>query len=101
MSRYDITLKYTYKGMPDKVKKYLKDLLGKDEYRMLMHTIRCRQWVMLIGPECSGKSTIREILLRLGYPYVIDDNGVGKIVKTTKVIELGHHFCISELLEND
>ena len=35
---------------------------------------------MLTGPACTGKSTIREILLAIGYPYVVDDAGVGRVV---------------------
>lgn len=84
---WSVNAPFTYKVMPDKVKKYMKQILGMSEYRKLRHAIRCEMFIMLIGPECSGKSTIREILQKIGYPYVIEDNAWGRVIKTSKVIE--------------
>lgn len=84
MSEQGINWKCTYKKMPKEVKTFLQEVLGKDETRKLMQAIRTRSWVMLVGPECSGKSTIRDILYRIGYPYVIDDNGLGRVIHTSE-----------------
>ena len=84
MSKYDINWKYTYKKMPKNVKAFLTDLLGKEEARKLMDAIRTHKWIMMTGPECSGKSTVMNILWALGYPFVIDDNGIGRVIHTSQ-----------------
>lgn len=89
MSIYDVNWKCTYKKMPDKVKTFMKEVLGKEEYQKLMTAIHGHHWIMLIGPECSGKTILREVLRKIGYPLVIDDNGLGIVVKTSKVITNG------------
>lgn len=79
----DISWKCTYTKMPKEIRDFLKQLLGKDEFRKLMQAIRTHTWVIMIGPECSGKSTVRDILRALGYPFVIDDNGLGRVICTS------------------
>lgn len=90
----------TYKITP-KVKEYLIDRLGKREATRLLHFMKMGNWIMLIGPACTGKSTIREILLAVGYPYVIDDAGVGRVVECNNKIngDLKHRSDIFEELE--
>ena len=44
------------------------------------------QYIILTGPDATGKTIIREILLAIGYPYVIDENGVGEVVKCNNVM---------------
>lgn len=83
MSRWEINWKCTYKKMPQKVKEYMMRRLGKEETRKLMAALRAHKWIMLVGPECSGKSTISNILRRLGYPFVIDENGIGVVIHTS------------------
>lgn len=83
MSKYDINWKYTYKKMPKEVRDFLKHLLGMEEYKKLMDAIRGHKWIMMVGSECSGKSTVRDILWALGYPFIIDDNGIGQIIHTS------------------
>jgi energy-coupling factor transporter ATP-binding protein EcfA2 len=78
--------KPTYEIAPQ-VKKYLIDRLGRYEAKRLMHFMKMGNYIMLIGPSCTGKSTIREILLGIGYPYVIDDAGVGRVVCNNKINE--------------
>lgn len=65
---------YKYKGMPANVKKFIVDRLGKEETRNLMDAIRCSKWIVITGPTTSGKTTIGDILERIGYPYVIDED---------------------------
>ena len=89
----ELVLKCTYKNMPQKVKVFLKDLLGEDEFRMLIQHMQCRHFIMLVGPECSGKSTVAHILRRLGYPFVVDENGFGMIIHTSRSIP----DCYSEM----
>lgn len=84
MSKWDINWKYEYKKMPKEVKKYLIHLLGEKEARKLVDAIKTHKWIMVVGPECSGKSTIVHILRKLGYPFVIDDNGLGTIIHTSE-----------------
>ena len=75
---------YNYEGMPKNVKKFLEDLIGKEETKRLLSFMRSRCVIMLVGPECSGKSTVAFILRRLGYPYVIDENGGGLVIHTSR-----------------
>lgn len=77
--------KVTYKITP-KVKEYLVKRLGKRETTRLLHFMKMGNWIMLTGPACTGKSTIRDILLAVGYPYVIDDAGVGRVVECSNKI---------------
>lgn len=77
--------KPTYK-ITSKVKDYLVERLGKRETTRLLHFMKMGNYIMLTGPACTGKSTIREILLAIGYPYVIDDAGVGRVVNCNNVI---------------
>lgn len=82
---YERTIwKCFYKKMPKKVKEYMLERLGKEETGKLMRAIRTRQWIIIDGPECSGKSTIRDILWKLGYPYVLDTNSsLAVIIRTS------------------
>lgn len=84
MSGLKIDWECTYKKMPKEVKAFLVDLLGKEEARKLMHAVRTRKWIMMVEPECSGKSTVRDILRALGYPFIIDDNGIGQVIHTSR-----------------
>lgn len=77
--------KVTYKITP-KVKEYLVERLGKHETTRLLHFMKMGNWIMLTGPACTGKSTIRDILLAVGYPYVIDAAGVGRVVECSNKI---------------
>ena len=90
MGKWDLNLKCTYKNMPRNVRIFLKELLGKEEFRKLMHHIRCHHFIMLVGPECSGKSTVAHILRRLGYPFVVDDDGLGMVIHTSQPISVRH-----------
>lgn len=63
---------YKYKGMPKNVKKFITERLGAKETRNLLDAICRSKWIVITGPMTSGKSTIGDILKRLGYPYVID-----------------------------
>lgn len=63
---------YAYKGMPKNVKEFITERLGLKETRNLLSAIRHKKWIVIIGPMTSGKTTIGDILKRLGYPYVID-----------------------------
>lgn len=84
MGIYDINWKCTYKKMPKEVRNFLKGLLGMDEYKKLMQSIKSHKWIMMVGPECSGKSTVRKILWALGYPFIIEDNGIGRVIHTSR-----------------
>ena len=91
--------KPTYEITP-KVKEYLVERVGKRETTRLLHFMKMGNWIMLTGPACTGKSTIREILVAIGYPYVIDDAGVGRVVECNNKIngDLKHRSDIlSEL----
>ena len=63
---------YEYKGIPKNVKDFIIESLGPKETRNLILAMRSSKWIVIAGPEASGKSTIGDILKRLGYPYVID-----------------------------
>lgn len=39
---------------------------------------------MMVGPECSGKSTVFHILRALGYPFIVDENGLGMVIHTSQ-----------------
>ena len=75
--------KYT---MTPEIKKYLVERIGKRETTRLIHFMKMGNWIMLTGPSRTGKTTIREILLGIGYPYVIDDAGIGRVVECNNVI---------------
>ncbi len=103
MGKYDINMINNYRGMPKKVKCFIEELIGKEETKKLMQGIKCHHFIMLVGPECSGKSTIAFILRRLGYPFVIDDNGLGMVIRTSQKIpdlsfELKPYHAIAEEL---
>ena len=70
--------------IPQTMKKTLIEMIGKEETGKLIRAIRCHKFIMLVGPEHSGKSAIREALVAIGYPWVIEDNGPGRIIKTSK-----------------
>lgn len=74
-----------YKITPE-IKQYLIERIGKRETTRLLSFMKMGNWIMLTGPACTGKTTIREILLGIGYPYVIDDAGVGRVVECNNVI---------------
>lgn len=63
-----------------KIKRYLIKRIGKEETNRLLHFMRMGNYIMLIGPSCTGKTTIRDILLSIGYPYVIDEAGLGRTI---------------------
>ena len=83
-----------------KVIEYLVERVGKRETTRLLHFMKMGNWIMLTGPACTGKSTIRDILLTVGYPYVIDDAGVGRVVECNNKIngDLKHRSDIFEEL---
>lgn len=62
------------------IKEYLEERLGKRETRRLISFMKMGNYIMLTGPACTGKTTIRDILLAIGYPYVIDDAGLGRVI---------------------
>lgn len=68
-----------------KVKEYLIATIGKKETSRMIFFIRSGSYIILTGPSCSAKSTIRYILVAIGYPYVIDDAGIGREVHTTEI----------------
>ena len=70
--------------IPKEMKKTLIEMIGKEETGKLIRAIRCHKFIMLVGPEHSGKSAIRDALVAIGYPWVIDDNGPGRVIKTSK-----------------
>ena len=74
--------KYSYKKMSPKVQQYLKDFLGKEQYKKLKIAISLRRWIIMSGSECSGKSTISSILKAIGYPYVLDEGDQAFIIHT-------------------
>lgn len=62
------------------IKDYLIKRIGEQETEHLIHFMRMGNYIMLTGPACTGKTTIRDILLSIGYPYVIDDAGLGRVI---------------------
>ncbi len=77
---------YKYKGMPKNVKQFIDKLLGPKETKRLMAAIRLRDWIVITGPTTSGKTTIGDILKRLGYPYVIDSDFL-RIIRTSSPLD--------------
>lgn len=75
------------KKIPPKIKEYLVNTIGERETKRLIHFMNMENWIMLTGPTCSGKTTIRQILLSLGYPYVVDDAGLGRVVNTKAITQ--------------
>ena len=84
MTRKDI--KEVQRKITPEIKNYLIERIGKRETSRLLHFIRTGDYIMLTGPSCTGKTTIREILLEIGYPYVVDDAGIGRVVVCNNVI---------------
>lgn len=62
------------------IKNYLTERIGKRETARLIHFMKMGNYIMLTGPSQTGKTTIRDILLSIGYPFVIDDAGTGRVV---------------------
>lgn len=90
----------TYTKMPPKVKDYLIKTIGKKETKRLLFFMKMRNYIILTGPTCSAKTTIKEILHSIGYPYVIDDNGLGRVIHTTEISgDLKSYSDIFEELE--
>lgn len=77
----------TCKKLPPKVKKYIAERCGKNGADRLDQVIRSRSWILLTGPDTTGKTTIRNILWSIGYPYVIDDNGLGRSIYACNVLQ--------------
>lgn len=73
-------------GVTSEIKEYLVERLGNVEANKLLSYMNSGQYIMLTGPAATGKTTIREILLAIGYPYVVDENGVGGVVKCNNVM---------------
>lgn len=84
MGKYDVNWKYSYKKMPKNVADFLKELLGEKEFKRLKWAMQTHKCIMMVGPECSGKSTVMDILRALGYPFVVDDNGLGRVIHTSR-----------------
>lgn len=63
------------------IKKYLIERLGRQKTKQLIHFMKMGNYIMLTGPACTGKTTIRDVLLVIGYPYVIDDAGLGRVIE--------------------
>lgn len=76
MKKEKITIEIT-----PQIKNYLIERLGKQEAKRLIHFMKMGNYIMLTGPACTGKTTIRDILLAIGYPYVIDDAGLGRVIE--------------------
>lgn len=99
MSKWSIKWECTYKKMPQNVEEFLTQLLGKNEMAKLIRTMQKHEWVMMIGPECSGKTTVVHILRALGYPFVIDENGLGNVIRTSHTLTdlKTNHAILEEL----
>lgn len=78
--------KNTYIGMPKNVKAFIKEILGPKETRKLMSAIQRSKWIVIDGPMTSGKTTIGDILKRLGYPFVIDADFL-RIIHTSSSLD--------------
>lgn len=89
---------YKYKGMPRNVKEFIIERLGKKEARELFDAIRLSKWIVITGPTTSGKTTIGDILKRLGYPYVIDADFLRTIHTSSPLTELREKNDIFESL---
>lgn len=89
---------YRFKGMPKDVKKFISERLGPEETRNLMSAIRRSKWIVVAGPITSGKTTIGDILKRLGYPYVIDYDDLSVIHTSSPLTALEDRNDIFESL---
>ena len=85
-------------GVTSEIKEYLVERLGNVEANKLLSYMNSGQYIMLTGPAATGKTTIREILLAIGYPYVIDENGVGGVIKCNNVMT-GERKCRVEIFK--
>ena len=90
---------YQYRKMPPQFRKYIRNFLGKEQYKNLMAAITLRRWIIMSGPECSGKSTVGSILKAIGYPYVLDEGDEAFIIHTAgKLTDLTSTHDILESL---
>lgn len=89
---------YKYRGMPKNVKKFIIERLGVKETRNLILAMRCSKWIVITGPMTSGKTTIGDILKRLGYPYVIDADFLRVIHTSSPLTDLREKNDIFESL---
>jgi hypothetical protein len=90
---------YKYKKCPKKVREYIVNLLGKEEARKLFRAIRSDKWIIISGPECSGKTLLWDILRTIGYPYVLEEHMTTAIHTSEPLKELRDWRSIYESLE--
>lgn len=84
--------------MSKNVKEFIVERLGRKEARELFDAIRLSKWIVITGPTTSGKTTIGDILKRLGYPYVIDSDSLRTIHTSSPLTELREKKDIFESL---
>lgn len=66
-------LDFTYTKTPKKVEQFIIELLGNKKAKRLFKTMKNREWVVITGPSGpTGKSTLAEILISIGYTRVLE-----------------------------
>lgn len=62
------------KVMPDKVKEYCIELIGKRATQSLITSMRYNQFIVVRGPQtATGKSTLVDILRAIGYDRIYEE----------------------------
>ena len=66
---------FTWKRTPQKVKDYFMEFLGPVKAKKLLSAMCRREWIIIDGPHGpTGKTTLMDILVGIGYTKVIDAN---------------------------
>ena len=67
--------KFTWKTTPPQVKQYFRELLGPDKADELMKAMDRWDWIIIDGPHGpTGKTTLLDILVAIGYTRVVEGN---------------------------
>ena len=66
---------FTWRKTPPKVQQYFVDLLGPEKALELMKAMERYDWIIVDGPHGpTGKTTLTDILVAIGYTRVIEGN---------------------------
>lgn len=66
---------FTWRTTPSIVKQYFVELLGPDKAAELMKAMERCDWIVVDGPHGpTGKTTLVDILVAIGYTRVIEGN---------------------------
>lgn len=93
-------LDFTYTETPEKVKLFIIELLGNKKAKKLFKTMKNREWIVITGQSGpTGKSTLTDILISIGYTRVLELGYATTIEMNEPLMNLQEKHSIFEQLE--